>query len=324
MGALNGALVDGVRAALDRGHAGHDGEPARGPALGHAGRGRPRPAGRLPVAGPGPGRRDAAWWSGWPSRPAPPSPGASAPWPAARAVYATGSDPETARLLGVRHAPGDVRGLRAHGRADRAGRRPGRGPVPAGPDERGHRLRAAGHRGRGGGRHRGVRRPRHAPGHPAGRDAARHDRPRPHVPRTSAPTGRRRSRGRSSCWPWPRKAWACAGGTRPCLGGQRPRTSWALFAGLLAWSRSRCSAPSATTSSRVQNAHGDRPPQRRARAAGPGPHADHRHRRDRPLGGLADGPGGRACSACLAKDAGLPEAPAAALAVLAGAAGGRR
>ena len=88
--------------AVDRGDAGHAGDLARVAALRARGRVRPQPAAGLPVVRRR-AERPASGWS-WRSRW---SSSRSFAWglrnlAAGRAVYATGSDPEAARLAGIR------------------------------------------------------------------------------------------------------------------------------------------------------------------------------------------------------------------------------
>ncbi len=109
---------------------------------------------------------------------------------AGRAVYATGSDPEAARLAGIRPrgvifavfvvmgAPGGTGGL-AQCRSLRR-RRPQRRPRAGAP---GHRRRRCGRRGR-------LRRPGHTRGQLHRRSLARLDRTGPRLPRHQAPVGK--------------------------------------------------------------------------------------------------------------------------------------
>ena len=101
---------------------------------------------------------------------------------AGRAVYATGSDAEAARLAGIRPRARGLRGVRGHGRAHRPRRAPDRDPVHRRADERRRRSRAARHRGGGRGRDRDLRRPRQPRGHAAGRGAPRPRGAGPHLP----------------------------------------------------------------------------------------------------------------------------------------------
>ena len=128
---------------------------------------------------------------------------------AGRAVYATGSDPEAARLAGIRPrrvtfgvfvAMGALAGLAVPRRRPLARRRSQRRHGPGAPGDR-----------RGGGRRRGhLRRPRHPRRHPDRRRPARLDRPGPVLPRHQAPVGEGRpgpdhpAGGRLGC-PLPRR-----------------------------------------------------------------------------------------------------------------------
>ena len=131
---------------------------------------------RLPVVRPRPGRRRAGRSSlAALRRSSRRSPGGCAGLAAGRAVYATGSDAEAARLVGHAAAPRGVRGvfvvmgaltgLAALLTAD---------PVHRRADERRRRPRAARDRGGRRGRHRHLRRARVARGHARRRRAARH------------------------------------------------------------------------------------------------------------------------------------------------------
>ena len=183
-------------AAVDRGDAGHAGDPPRVAPLRPRGGVRPRPARPASsgsalgqAAGPVGGRRRSRWRSSsafaWALR----------HLAAGRAVYATGSDPEAARLAGIRPrrvvfgvfvAMGALAGLAALLNAVRfADVDPNAGDGPGAPGDR-----------RGGRRRRGgLGRAGDARRHPDRRAPARLDRPGPGLPRTSSRSGRRRSRG---------------------------------------------------------------------------------------------------------------------------------
>ena len=102
---------------------------------------------------------------------------------AGRAVYATGSDPEAARLAGIRPARRRFRGLRRHGGAGRTGGLAQRRPLFRRRPQRRNGSGAPGHRRRGRGRRGRLRRPGHPGWQLDRRRLAGLDRPGPGLPR---------------------------------------------------------------------------------------------------------------------------------------------
>ena len=104
LGALNGALVAYAAHPVDRRHAGDDGGAAGRAALGDAGRVGAGPARRLPVVRPAAGGvSDSSRARSSSSLQVGARAGAMRNLAAGRAVYATGSNEEAARLAGLRH-----------------------------------------------------------------------------------------------------------------------------------------------------------------------------------------------------------------------------
>ena len=166
MGAINGVAGRRAGLAVDRGDAGHAGDRPRVAPLRARGRVRPQPAAGLPVV-----RRWARRPGQWLVVAIALVVFAAFAWglrnlAAGRAVYATGSDPEAARLAGIRPAARRLRRLRRRWarwpgwpRCSNAVRfadvDPNAGDGPGAP---GHRRRRGRRRGR-------LRRPRHAGRH---------------------------------------------------------------------------------------------------------------------------------------------------------------
>ena len=197
MGAVNGAARRRAGPAVDRRDAGHAGDPARVAPLRPRGGVRPRPA-RRASSGSALGQAAGQWvvvgdrarrsssLFAWGLR----------NLAAGRAVYATGSDPEAARLAGIRPRRVVFGVFVVDGGARRAGGAAERGPVRRRRPQRGRRgwscrsiaAVVVGGAAVSGGRGTLV-------GTLIGVAPARLDRPGARLPRHASRSGRRRSRG---------------------------------------------------------------------------------------------------------------------------------
>ena len=181
LGAMNGLFVARLRTAVGRRDAGDDGDLARRAEVGDRRRVGAGPARRVPVVRAAAAyrrvgdRAGRSWRCCWRARTG------CASLAAGRAIYAVGSDPEAARLvgpaprrvvLGVFTALGDVHGTGGGAELD---------PVLGGAGQRRRRPRDQGARGGGRRRHADHRRPRHARRHARRRGAARRARHGAHV-----------------------------------------------------------------------------------------------------------------------------------------------
>ena len=219
-----------------------------------------------------------------------------------RAIYATGSDVNAARLAGIRYRAREVGGVRGRRCVDRAGGAAERRPLQSDSKQRRPRARDEGHRGRRRRRRGDPWRPRTPDGHTPRRRAARRDRPGADVPRRQRLTGSARCRapiilaavrGSDALARASRAFDARASrgiGPRPDASGADALVEQRVDPGAGARRGNRAASPSiAHNFFTLANFFEIAATQRRARAACRRADTGHRERRHRPVGRLDDG-----------------------------------